>query len=271
MRYTARVLFFFCLVFAPCALRAQDGEAEQEIAGQKMLKDGTEAFYNSKYDEAEQLFLACQKLDPENPVCDLRLVQGRVFRWRSTLGDTPKVSPEEFGMFVALINAGLAKSRAKMKNGDHEDFQLFVQSYFYSLLAVMQAKNVSYSAMADSTRIAVKLAERSRYQDAKYIRGFISYKASTIPGSVWHPPISWFYNLKGIPHNRDRGLRLMFEAVAKNSSPFVDDIWFMLFGIYLDPANKDWYTRDERERVYNYLHNKYPGNLSLEKYQNDKQ
>lgn len=279
MRNTAiKTLFFFCLVFMPCVLHAQDAAG----GSRAVFNAALDRSYNKEYDAASELFKKYIVLEPDDPAGYWRLIYTQFFNLRLLQGkEFPEVdgktfSEAEYRGFMDLISTGLAKTEAKIVGGDNEScrphyletddpqpcssFYLYVKAGIISTHGGLKVENTGkwgWWNARNSLKEAIAIAWTSQYRDAKYFIGLTNYNGSR------HPKAFFF---AGLPRDKATGLNMIYESVIQNKGPFVDDIWFVIFSIQTDEDNKGQYAPELVHRLFEYLFSKYPRNGTLQEY-----
>ncbi len=269
MRGFIRIVALFALaslsfgrsgLFLPAVFGAEDGKvrAAKCATHNFVLKEGVHCSRNNEYMKADEAFREYVKLEPDDPVGYWRLAYNRYFRLRfEQKTDFPKVDKATYENLDALINLGIEKSETRIRNNVDPDFYRYVQACLYSIRGGMAARNVSWFTARGMLKKTLVLARASGYQDAKYLLGLVNYLGAD------HPVI---FTLAFLPHDRQAGLAFIFESVAQNRGPYVDDIWLVIFKIESSKESEARYTENEVEQLFAYLHAKYPNNEIVRKY-----
>ncbi|MBI4087622.1 MAG: hypothetical protein HY434_02210 [Candidatus Liptonbacteria bacterium] len=252
-----RTILICCTMFLlrPALLVAEEpGNSQNQL----VLKEGLNYFYNSDSESANRKFDEYIALEPDDPVGYWRKALSIFLRVRSEQKtDTPKFSENQRDELITLINQGIGGANTRIQRGDQSDFNLYVKACLYSIKAGVEFSNVSIWAARGSMRTAIGIAQRSQYQDAKYLIGLTNYRGADR---------NIIFGLAGLPHDRDKGLNLIFEAAIQNNGTFADDIWFAVFSIETDKRNERYYNRATVSRLFEYLFAKYPHNMILQRY-----
>lgn len=253
-----RTILVLCAAFLSVSAILAD---ESDIRNQFVLKEGLNYFYNTDYGSADKKFDEYIAIEPDDPVGYWRKALNLFFEAKAEQKtETPKFSDDAAKKLIEFINRGIGRADAKLQKNELIDFHLYVKACLYSIRAIVEFRNVSIWTARGSLMTSISLAEQSQYQDAKYIPGFVNYKAADrVVKAI----------LGLIPHNREKGRRLIFEAAAQNNGIFVDDVWFVVWNIETETRNEKYYSKATVQSLFDYLFAKYPHNRDLQKYLRD--
>ncbi len=238
--------------------------ADNKAKTQNALKDGLKYSYNSQFDLAEQALDECIKSDPEEPICYWRKLVNEFARLR--FNQAAKAEPtlkgkeydDEFKKLMAWADKGIEKSELKITRNEEVDLYRYVEAAIYGLKGVFQESHGDFVAFFGTEKKMKKLAEQSAYQDAKYLLGFMYLKISERSGVE-----QWLLRRAKVKTpSRNEAIVMIYDSANKNSGPFVDDIWFLIFS----QVKSD---KKQADPIYQYLKRKYPLNESLLKYERD--
>lgn len=241
------IVFVFFVIASSCPLFADDGE--------KLFTECQDHFYNGEYQDAVQCFARYIDRKPDDPRGYWRKAYSLYFGWKSVQHTPfPKLDEKARDDFFLLVKEGLRRT-------DTSDFGLYVKACLLSMRGGVEFNNggkIRGKWRAKNTLGEVLVAaEASRYQDARYLVGLTNYSGDD------H---ALAFSIAGLPHDRTTGLAAIFQAVAKNQGPFVDDIWFVLFNIETDRKNVRSFNKGETDKIFHDLYAKYPRNRALQEY-----
>ena len=242
-----RLLCALLLTFAfGISLWAQNKKSED------LFDECQDHFYNGEYQDANQCFDHYIALAPDDPRGYWRKAYSLFFQWKSVQHTPfPKLAKPTRDDFFRLIEQGIAHT-------DGSDFGLYVKACLLSMRGGIEFNNVGKLKAKDTLKDDVLVtAAQSHYQDARYLIGLTNYNGAANR--------FWFF-LAGLPRDRDVGLSQIFQATAKNQGPFVDDIWFALFAIETDKKNAGIFNKEETNKIFRDLYQKYPRNKALQEY-----
>ena len=214
--------------FARCQTASYAPEPVLRPECKLILFRGLNLAYNDRYLEAEDRFDDYSRCDPADPIGEWRKSYSWYFRLRSEQKTgAPKVDAKTYADFVALAERGVKKAEAKIVRGENPDFYRYVIAEIWAVEAVMTFHSGgigSYLKSRDFLLEVHRMAGRSRYQDAKYLRGFMNYQASLS-----------FWGRRFLPSDRCGGLALVQEAEKRNLGIFSDDIRLVIVNIAASP------------------------------------
>lgn len=254
-------LLTFLLAAASLSASAKRQFTGDDLDSRKktVLLRGLDSFYNADYPEAEAAFDEYIALDRKDPVGYWRKLLAEYFAVRAAQkNDMPRLTARDYEAISTLAKEGIALAESNVKDGISPDFNRYVAGSMLSVFAALQLKYEGKLVAKHSLHRAFDLASQSQYQDAGSLLGMINMKLAE------HSKIiQWLVDL---PHDRKRGKTMIFQSVVQNTSPFVDDIWFIIFDMETDRTSPDSYEKTEIDGIWNYLFKKYPRNPSLVEY-----
>lgn len=237
------------------------GQVVLACSGEKAkqtLCEGLSLFYDGQNKAAITAFSRYIELSPEDPIGYWRKLLSEYFLAREAAKtDTPTFKPEAYQALVKLGNDGVAKAEIKISNGENVDFNRYVEASIVSLLAAIQYKNESMWISLATIKKAVRIAEQSSCPEAGFLLGSINYETSKHSFIV--------RMILGLPHDRNEGRAMILAAVQHNTSPFVDDIWFMIFSIEKEEHSQ--YSKTEVKKIWRDLHARHPDNRMLNSFE----
>lgn len=199
-----------------------------------VLLEGLNCSYNDRYARADERFDGYRACDPSDPTGDWRKALNGYARVRAAEGDAdfPWVGQDFYADFKNLVASGFRKAEAKIGKGENADFYLYVLASLSGTAALMAFNNEGRVASLRMAKAACAYAERSRYQDARYILGMINYQTGAYPNFLKRKAAECF-----LPHDRCNGLALIQSAEAGNAGIFSDDIRMLMISIALKAKN----------------------------------
>jgi hypothetical protein len=262
-----RRLLFLTVTVAVAPLSAQipsTGYASDPVIRAECklaLFHGLNEVYNEQYIEAEDRFDEYSRCDPTDAVGEWRKVYSWYFRLRAEQKTgAVRVSAKTYADFMALAERGVKKAEIRIAAGESPDFYRYVFAEIRAVEAIMTFKNDgigSYFRSRDILKEVHRIAESSRYQDAKYLRGMMYYQASLS-----------FWGRRFLPSNRCGGLSLIQDAERGNPGIFSDDVRFVVASIAASPKKiieeNRWQCPEYRPRTsFDKLLIRYPRNSLL--------
>lgn len=252
--------------FMAAGMRAKAQKDNSEADSREALLKGMFYVRNSEFALAEEELNLYRKMEPQDPRGCLELLNNQYFRWvKEKNSFAPKIGDQKYKAFIASINKCLAESDEKIKIGDDPDLYKFVKAHLYSIKAAVQINNDSYVAALDTAGTVVESAQSSHYQCANALVGILNYEASFI--SWYLKPFLMFVDL---PHDRQRGVKLLQKAAENNDTIFADDMRFLVWRAL---SRKGLKERDRlryekifgisREDLFLELKRKYPNSFIL--------
>jgi tetratricopeptide (TPR) repeat protein len=245
-------LIFLVALAMPTAISAQ------EQAG-SIFDEGQEHFYSAEYEKAAERFTRYIQMEPDDPRGYWRKAYALYFEWkRDQHRMFPKLNESERKDFYQLVATGIAQADAQIAAKKDVDFALYVKACLLSMRGGVEAGMGPLSLLTarDILKQTLQVASKSNYQDAKYLEGLTNYNGS------FH---SFWFRVAGLPHDRDLGLKKIFEAYAGNNNRFADDVAFVLVNIETDPRNAKRFTQEDVRKISCPLLAKYPRNQLLKK------
>lgn len=251
----------FCLLILSCALPLEAGKkpvVKKEKDPQTVFADGQKLFRNSDYTGAIRVFSGYSIANPRDPKGPWMELKARCMKFRADSnadeinGKAQKLSDAAYAKAILLAESAIRLAEEKIANDEEIGFYQFVQADTHGLRAIFQRASGSISlALADAKRMK-ELAQKSGYQDAKYLLGLAEYELS-LKGLAFK--IGGL--IEGFSWDREDALRLIHEAEANNVGQFSDDIRLLMFQILTDTKRLKDKDRLKAEEIFGVS----PGNL----------
>jgi tetratricopeptide (TPR) repeat protein len=218
------------------------------LAGQKLVDEGWDHFYNLEYDEAIADFERAVAQDPDSPDLHNHLAQSIVFRemyrngalesemvsGNNSLLRRARLNPSEATRkrFLAEIDRSLSLCAARLKKNPNDATALYAEGIAYGIRSdyFWVVEKSWYDSLRDATsarRAHNRLAELEPHNvDARLVQGLDDYIVGSLP---------WAYRclgfLAGIRGDKEKGIRTV-EEVARNGTTNKVDAEIFLCAMY---------------------------------------
>ena len=250
----------------PAVLLARGAEGGKVVgmADEPLFLECQDHFYNGEYSRAKRCFSRYIALDPDDSRGYWREAYATYFQLKAEQKTTfPVLGKNARDKFLGMINKGIAETDRGIEARDNVKFELYVQACLLSMRGGIEARNVGWFTARATLKLVLSTAARSKYQDAEYLIGLTNYNGAS------H---SIVFFLAGLPHKRNLGLAELLAATVKNNGPYVDDIWFAIFGIAAGniedgtEIKKPALNKEATKKIAETLARKYPRNKALREY-----
>lgn len=244
------VVCLLSAIVSPTILFAKD-EAEF------IFTEGQDHFYNAEYIDPASDFDRYIESKPDDPLGYWRKAYSLYFKWKQDQHRVfPKLNNVTRRDFYRLLAIGIQKTNADIAAKKDVDFAFYVKACLLSMRGGVEAGTGKMALLTarDTLEKALEAASQSRYQDAHYLAGLTNYNGS------FH---SFWFAIAGLPHNREEGMKMIYNALDGNNGPFVDDVEFVLLSIKTDPRNASRFSAEEAGQIGCPLLAKYPRNPVL--------
>jgi tetratricopeptide (TPR) repeat protein len=222
--------------------------APPSFAGEDLVSEGFDHFYNLEYDQALSIFQKAAARNPDFPDPHNHIAETLLFRemfrdgaLESELvsGDNsflrrPKLnpSPEIELQFLDEVNRALSLSESRLKNNANDTGALYAMGIAYGLRAnyywlVKKSWHASLSDATAARRAHNRISEiEPANVDARLVQGLHDYVVGSLP-LVWRT----FGFLAGIHGDKEKGIEIV-QQVAQNGDRNRIDAELLLCALY---------------------------------------
>lgn len=192
--------------FAVSAFREDPPSYEQK------LEQGIEAFYQTQWDEASEIFLELQSQDKEDPRAFF--FDAMIPFWDYFFGGSSSKAADEF---LEKSQKAIQISEERLKSNPHDTTMVLMLSGLHGYRSLVAASEKSYqtaiqSGMTGFTYTRQLLALDDDDPKALIGKGIFYYMVGNVPREL-----RWATNMMGIKGDREEGFQILEQAATSMS------------------------------------------------------
>lgn len=193
----------------PLLLKAQQSDSESYEAD---LEKGIDAFYQTEWDRADQLFTDLKEEDPEDPRAFF--FHSMIPFWEYFFGGN---SAESARVFLERSEKAIEISEQQLSDNPHDTTMVLMLSGLYGYRSLVAASEKEYRTAVQSGMTGYKFTRQLLSiddEDPKALigKGIFYYMLGNVPDEA-----QWVTNLAGMKGDKQEGLDLLEQAASDDS------------------------------------------------------
>lgn len=212
MGYRSKMVLTFFLVQFIVSVPSVSAGPGDPVSYEEKLEQGIEAFYQTRWEEASEIFRDLRSMDGEDPRAFF--FEAMIPFWDYFFGGN---SPEAARKFLDKSRKAIEISERRLNNNPHDTTMVLMLSGLHGYRSLVAASEKEYqtaleSGMTGFTYTRQLLALDDDDPKALIGKGIFYYMIGNVPREL-----RWATNMMGIKGDRNEGFKILEQAATSES------------------------------------------------------